>query len=166
MRRARGRAQPLSSAPREHTRSTIAKKCGCSIGSPAENDRDGTSLSMSSSMTANTPFELVAEGLARTALLDAVQAGEGALVRDLPRDVERRAQVLRLAGTERPADREVSAATPAARSATPSAIEEPALAQLGDEGADFALDHCVATGEAVGEPRRDRILVASHRDLP
>src|SRR5262249_2154099 len=52
------------------------------------------------------------------------------------------------------------------RSATPSAIEEPALAQLRDEGADFALDHCVATGEAVGEPRRDRILVASHRDLP
>jgi hypothetical protein len=34
--------------------------------------------------------ELVAEGLARTALLDAVQAGEVALVRDLPRDVERR----------------------------------------------------------------------------
>src|SRR5215468_1154341 len=42
--------------------------------------------------------ELVAEGLARTALLDAVQAGEIALVRDLPRDVERRAQVLRLGG--------------------------------------------------------------------
>src|SRR5262249_32837241 len=70
------------------------------------------------------------------------------------------------AGAERPAGREFSAATPAARSATPSAIEEPPLAQLCDEGADFALDHCVATGEAVGEPRRDRILVASHRDLP
>src|SRR5262249_17521269 len=66
----------------------------------------------------------------------------------------------------RPAGREVLAATPAARSATPSAIQEPALAQLRDEGADFALDHCVGTGEAVGEPRRDRILVASHRDLP
>src|SRR5262249_16212381 len=70
------------------------------------------------------------------------------------------------AGAERPGGREVLAATPAARSATPSAIEEPALAQLRDEGADFALDHCVGTGEAVGEPRRDRILVASHRDLP
>jgi hypothetical protein len=53
------------------------------------------------------------------------------------------------AGAERPAGREVSAATPAARSATPSAIEEPALAQFRDEGADFALDHCRRTKQAI-----------------
>ena len=40
--------------------------------------------------------ELVGERLARTALLDAVEAREVALVRDLPRDIERRGQVLRL----------------------------------------------------------------------
>ena len=39
--------------------------------------------------------ELVVERLARAAFLDAVQAGEIALVGDLPGDVERRAQVAR-----------------------------------------------------------------------
>ena len=37
--------------------------------------------------------ELVLERLARPAFLDAVQAGEVALVRDLPRDVKRRAEI-------------------------------------------------------------------------
>src|SRR5262249_21613338 len=158
----------LSSAPREHTRSTIAKKCGCSIGSPPENDRYGTSLSMSSSMTANTPAASSSSRKALPGPLSSMQCRQARLHSFVichatwsgaPRSSAS-------AGAERPAGREVSAATPAARSVTPSAIEEPALAQLRDEGADFALDHCVATGEAVGEPRRDRMLVASHRDLP
>jgi hypothetical protein len=42
--------------------------------------------------------ELVGERLARPALLDAVQAGEVALVGDLPGDVERRREILRLGG--------------------------------------------------------------------
>jgi hypothetical protein len=43
--------------------------------------------------------ELVGERLARPALLDAVQAGEVALVGDLPGDVERRGEILRLSGS-------------------------------------------------------------------
>ena len=39
------------------------------------------------------PVELVAERLAGAAFLDAVEAGEVALVRDLPGDVERRAEI-------------------------------------------------------------------------
>ncbi len=42
--------------------------------------------------------ELVRERLARPALLDAVQAGEVALVGDLPGDVQRRGEILRLGG--------------------------------------------------------------------
>ena len=61
--------------------------------------------------------ELVRERLARPALLDAVQAGEVALVGDLPRDVERRGEVFRVGGSRR------------------STFDQALVAQLGDEGA-------------------------------
>jgi hypothetical protein len=44
-------------------------------------------------------IELVDERLARTAFLDAMKAGQVALVRDLPGDVEWRGQVFRLGGS-------------------------------------------------------------------
>jgi hypothetical protein len=71
--------------------------------------------------------ELVGKSLARTALLDAVQTGKVALVGDLPRDVERRAEILERGAAYARGDRRVSRVV-AAASVTPNPPPGPSTA--------------------------------------
>jgi hypothetical protein len=107
--------------------------------------------------------ELVRKGLARPALLDAMQAGEVALVGDLPRNVERRGQILGLGRCRRRNGR--LGGRTRRHLGHSSTLHEPALAQIGDEGGDFALDRPVAVVKALFQSGHDRALIATGFDL-
>ena len=109
--------------------------------------------------------ELVVKRLAGPAFLDAVQAREVALVGDLPRDVERRAEVARLGGGRRRRRTRGPAVASVASSVTRSVLHQALLPQVGDERDDFALDRAVAVVEALLQPRGDRALVAARLDF-
>src|SRR6188768_345418 len=127
------------------------------MGSPPENDRYGTSWSMSWSMTPSTSSRPSSSLNALPGPLSSMQCRQARL-HSL---VICHATYSGAARSSASADAGVDAvvAAPIVASVTRSILDEPALPQVGDEGQGLALDRPVAVIELFLESRRDRALV-------
>src|SRR5262249_17264573 len=110
--------------------------------------------------------ELIAEGLAGSALLDAVQAGKVALVRDLPRDIERRAEIAGAGRRRRGRGAAGCGCAGARRFGHRSILPQTLLPHTGDESRSLTLDHATLVAEALFQPPGYVGLARARLDLP
>src|SRR5262245_51109331 len=109
--------------------------------------------------------QFIVERLARPAFLDAVEAREVALVRDLPGDVERRTEITR-AGSSRSGRRDDNVGrTSRCLLAHRLVLQQPLLPQLRDVRERLAFDHALRVVEALLQSPNDGALVTARSDL-